>query len=336
MRKAWEKTAKKAVRSNELYLVLFIGFLAFLFQAGNANFLTFENMFDVLKSISYMGLFAMAMFVVIISGGIDVSICPVAACAQYCMGLLMLRFPDAPPVLILLVPLLIGISLGMFNGLLIYLLKVPPMIVTISTMNLYFGILQIATSGQWLREFPGWFVNFGNWKVIHMVNANGAVYGLSGLTLLWFLFMAAVYFLMNRCAIGRRIFAMGGNEVAAQRSGINMFRMYLFIYGLSGCLAAMAGIIQAASAQFITTTSVFGLEMNVIAAIALGGASLTGGRGRIFGTILGIIIIEIIGNGLQLNRISSYWEMGIIGVIILVSIVITAVQQITMNRRAKG
>lgn len=327
-----KRELKKTVHSNELYLLLFIGFLAALFQFGNSNFLTLENMFDVLKSISFMGLFAMAMFVVIISGGIDVSICPIAACAQYCMGVLMLKHPETSPVFAILLPLAIGIVLGMINGFLIYLLKVPPMIVTISTMNLYFGVLQIATSGQWLREFPDWFKNFGNWKVFHLVNENGSIYGLSGLTFLWFLFMALVYVLMNRCAIGRQIYAIGGNETAAQRAGVKIFKLDLFIYGLSGGLAAMAGIIQAASAQFITTTSVFGLEMNVIAAIALGGASLVGGKGKIFGTILGIIIIEIIGNGLQLNKISSYWETGIIGIIILASIIITALQQI----RARG
>lgn len=325
----WKGRVRKiATDRNEPYLLAFILLLVTIFQIGNSNYLTVENMFDVLKSISYMGLFAMAMFIPIMSGGIDISICTIGAAAQYVMGLLMVRNPELSPLLVIFLGLLTGVSMGLLNGWLIHMLEVPPMIVTISTMNLYYSMLQLLTKGEWLHSFPQWFQKLGSWNVFTLYNARGGRFGLSGLTLVWFAFMFVVYLVMNKMAIGRRVYAMGGNLLSARRAGISILPMRLFVYATSGFLSAIAGMMQAASAQFITTTSVYGLEMHAIAAIALGGASLDGGSGRIFGTILGIVIIEMIGNGLQLNRVSSYWSTGIIGVIVLISVVLTAMKNV--------
>lgn len=330
-----EKMKRMLLGSNEFYLTIFICILVTIFQIGNPNYLTAENIFDVLKSISYMGLFAMAMFIPIMSGGIDISICTIAGCSQYVMGIMMVKYSDLSPAIIILMGLITGLLMGMINGILIHLLEVPEMIVTISTMNLYYSALQLLTKGEWLYRFPEWFQKAGAWNVFTLQNKNGGRYGLSGLSLIWFISMLVVYFIMNRCSIGRKVYAMGGDMISAKRAGINAFKMRLFIYSMSGILSALAGMIQAASAQFITTTSVYGLEMHAIAAIALGGASLDGGKGHIFGTILGIIIIEMISNGLQLMRVSSYWSTGVIGVIVLISVIVTACKSIYQRRRVE-
>lgn len=324
----------KFLHAHEFYLCIFVCVVLAVFQLINRNFLTGENMLDVLKDISFMGLLTTAMFVVIIAGGIDISICPIAACVQYLMGILMVKF-DAPPVVALILPIVLGIAMGSLNGVLIHFLKVPPMIVTIATMNIYNSILQIVTGGNWLYQFPQWFADFSNWKLVSFSNNAGGSYGLSGLVLIWIVAMLFVYLLMNKCTLGRKIYAMGSNIVAAERAGINILGMRVFVYALCGMLSAIAGIVQAASAQFITTNSMSGLDMYAIAAIALGGARLAGGRGTIFGTILGTCVLQIVGNGLQLSKVSSYWVTASVGIILMVSIIITAVQGMLEDRRER-
>lgn len=325
---------KKIMKDTRFYLLIFIVLLLTVFQVGNQNFLSAKNVFELLKSNSYMIIMSMGMLVVIISGGIDISICPIAGSAEFLMAWMVSSNPEISPVFAIGLPILLGLSMGLINGTLVHVLNVPPMIVTISTMNIYYGILQLLSKGNAIFHFPKWFQNLGSTYLFRFTSSDGMKSGLSLLTVISILIIALTYFLLNKTKQGRQIFALGGNQQAASRAGVNLLGNHLFIYGFCGLLSGIAGITHGLSAQYVAPQVIFGQEMLIIAAIALGGASLLGGYGTVSGTVMGIIVIRCISSGLTLNRVSTYWQDAILGFVILVSIILGSFKAIVNKRRS--
>jgi len=212
--------------------------------------------------------------------------------------------------------------LGLINGFLVYWLRVPAIIITIATLNVYYGLLVYATKGTWLYGFPDWFMNGINW--FSFTAADGYDYGLT----LPLLCLAAVIIvtavLMNYTRLGRQIYAMGGNRDAASRLGLNLLKLHFYVYGFMGILAGVAAVVQAQITQSVAPNSLLGFELTVLAAVVLGGTSMTGGRGTLTGTLLGVILLAFLQNGLTLLSVSSYWHTVFSGTIILISISATA------------
>jgi len=324
---------KRLLKRNEVYLLFVIIGLTIMLSIVNPNFLTLENLFDILRSYSFMGILAVGVLVVLLSGGIDISFTANATVAQYVMAYLLVNNLEMNIFLAILLPCVIGVALGGINAALIYFLNAPPIIITISTLNVYFGVLQFISGGKWLYNFPVWFRDFSKVSVIKLVNPDGIPYGLSILTIIWIAIIIITFFILRYTTLGRKIYALGGNTEAAKRSGLNVFKLQMFVYCFMGFLAGIASIIQALLAQTVAPNAIMGRELEVIAAVVLGGASLAGGSGSLIGTLLGVSLVATITNGLTLMRVSSYWQNVFIGLIIIISVSVTALQRKAVTRR---
>lgn len=316
---------KKLLDQHETYVFFAIVIFSIVITAINSSFFTLENLFDLLKSYSLMGTFAIGMLFVLISGGIDISFTAIATITGYIVAVLLLKYGEGLNiVLVFLIAGSIGILLGLFNAVIIYFFKIPSIITTIATLNIYYGILTVVSKGKWLYGFPTWFGDFNNIRVFTLYTPEGVPYGLSIITVIWFVLILIGWFILRYTILGRSIYAMGGNAASAQRAGFNLLGLNLFVYSFMGLMAGIGSVIQALLVQTVAPNSLVGKELDVIAAVVLGGASLTGGTGSMLGAILGVTLIAIMGNGLTLMHVSSLWYKVIIGLVILVSVGVSA------------
>ncbi|MGK0598732.1 ABC transporter permease [Yokenella regensburgei] len=306
---------------HEFWLGLLVVALAVGLSAGTDEFLSLGNLTDVTTSYAILGILACGLFVVLISGGIDISFPAMTAIAQYVMATWVIAH-GGNFALALLIAVGVGLLLGLVNGFLVYWLRVPAIIITIATLNVYYGMLVYVTKGTWLYGFPDWFMTGINW--FSFTAADGYDYGLTLplLCLAGTIIFTAV--LMNRTRLGRQIYAMGGNRDAASRLGLNLLKLHFCVYGYMGILAGIAAVVQAQITQSVAPNSLLGYELTVLAAVVLGGTSMSGGRGTLIGTLLGVILLAFLQNGLTLLGVSSYWHTVFSGAIILVSISATA------------
>ena len=319
---------KRLFRKSETWLLLVILVFSGVITLVNPSFLSLENLFDLLKSYSFLGILAVGLLVVLISGGIDMSFAAVATVAEYLTALAVIRWHGSI-LTAFLIASLIGILLGLGNALLIYRFKIPTVIATIATMNVFYGILIMATGGKWIYALPENFGTFANLRLFTLVGQGGSQYGLSIITVIWIGVILLTAFILRHTITGRGIYAMGGCNAdpgPAERAGFNVFRIHLFIYAYMGLLAGMAGVVQALLVQTVAPNSIVGKELNVIAAVILGGAGIAGGTGSVTGTVLGVALLAILGNGLTLMKIPSYWYDILIGGVILVSVTLNALQ----------
>lgn len=318
------------LRSAEFYLLLIIIGLGVLLTFLTDGFFTLENLFDILVSYSFLGIMAVGLMVVLISGGIDISFTATATVAQYIMATIIIKL-GGNWLIAFLLPILIGIGIGAINALLVYYLRVHSIIITIATLNLFYGVLIFVTRGKWIYNFPDWFAE--GFSLFEVETADGTIYSfsLSIIALLAVIALAAL--LMNRTSVGRQIYAMGSNMDAAGRMGFHLLRLHFFVYCFMGMLAGIAGVVQAQLVQTVAPNSIVGRELEVVAAVILGGASLAGGAGTVLGTVLGVTLIAVMQNGLALLGVSSYWHKVVIGLIILASVSITAYNQKLEERR---
>jgi simple sugar transport system permease protein len=329
-RKSMRAKAIQFLRSAEFYLLLIIIGLGVLLTFLTDGFFTLENLFDILVSYSFLGIMAVGLMVVLISGGIDISFTATATVAQYIMATIIIKL-GGNWLIAFLLPILIGIGIGAINALLVYYLRVHSIIITIATLNLFYGVLIFVTRGKWIYNFPDWFAE--GFSLFEVETADGTIYSfsLSIIALLAVIALAAL--LMNRTSVGRQIYAMGSNMDAAGRMGFHLLRLHFFVYCFMGMLAGIAGVVQAQLVQTVAPNSIVGRELEVVAAVILGGASLAGGAGTVLGTVLGVTLIAVMQNGLALLGVSSYWHKVVIGLIILASVSITAYNQKLEERR---
>jgi simple sugar transport system permease protein len=325
--------AGRFLKSSEFYLFLVIAGLMALLTVFTEDFFSVENLFDVLMSYSFLGVMAVGLMVVLISGGIDISFTATATVAQYVMATTLIRHGGGW-WLAFLIPIGIGITLGAVNALLVYSLRVHSIIITIATLNIFYGLLIFLTGGKWIYNFPDWFAR--GLSLFAFTAAGGKTYSFSLSIIVLVAAVAITGFILNKTSMGRQIYAMGGNPEAAKRMGFNLLGLHLFVYCYMGFLAGIAGLVQAQLVQTVAPNSIVGRELEVVAAVVLGGASLAGGAGTLLGTVLGVALIAIMSNGLTLMGISSYWHQVVIGLIILASVSITAFNRKREEKRHAG
>ncbi len=312
---------KKIFSYHETYVFIAIVIFSLVITSINPSFFTLGNLFDLLKSYSLMGTFAIGVLFVLISGGIDISFTATATITGYVIAVLLLQVGEQMNIfLVFLIAGTLGIFLGMLNAVIIYFFKIPSIITTIATLNIYYGLLTVFSKGKWLYGFPEWFGKYTQMYVITFYNENGTPYGLSVITVLWFALLLLAWFVLKYTVLGRSIYAMGGNAASASRAGFNLLKLHLFVYSFMGLMAGFASVIQALLVNTVAPNSLVGKELDVLAAVVLGGASLTGGTGSVLGTVLGVTLIAIMGNGLTLMHVPSYWYKVIIGTVILISV----------------
>ncbi|MBY5926440.1 MULTISPECIES: ABC transporter permease [unclassified Halomonas] len=277
----------------------------------NDNFLTSNNLFNLARQASIIAILAAGMSLAILTGGIDLSVGPVMALSGTLMAGLMVA--GVPPSLAILLGLLIGAAFGAINGLFVAFAGMPPIIVTLATMGIARGLALIYTGGYPISGLPQEFAFFGR----------GAVAGLEMPILVMLVVFAIGYVLLSHTATGRYLYAIGGNEEAARLSGIRVSRYKLLVYTLSGTTAAIAGLILTSRLMSGQPNAGVGFELDAIAAVVLGGAAITGGRGMILGTLVGAMLLGVLNNGLNLMGVSPYLQNVIKGGIILLAIYIS-------------
>jgi simple sugar transport system permease protein len=311
----------RADRGTEGYLLLVILALGLVLSLGTEEFFTLQNLVDLLTGYAFVGVLAAGLLVVLVSGSIDISFTATASVAQYVMMLVLISYGGNWLVAFLLAGA-IGAALGAVNALLVYYLRVSSIIITIATLNVFFGLLIFATKGAYIYDFPEWFS--AGFSLYQYSNDEGNYYSLSLQIVVLLVVFALTYLLLNRTTVGRQIYALGSNPEAAKRLGFNILWLQLFVYCYMGLMAGVASVIQAQLAQSIAPTILVGKELDVLAAVVLGGASLTGGVGSVGGTILGIALLAMLQNGLILLGVSSYWSTAFTGVVIIASVSATA------------
>lgn len=325
---------KNLVYRHETYVLIAIILFSGAVTVINPVFLTLGNFFDLLKSASLMGTFAIGMLFVLISGGIDISFTAIATVSGYSIALLLLRIGDQLNIVtVFLIAAVIGVLLGMVNAVVINKFKIPSIITTIATSNIFYGLLIVITAGTWLYGFPSWFRNFATIRIVTFYNNAGAPFGLSIITVIWIALILISWFILKFTVLGRSIYAMGGNYLSAERAGFNLFKLTLFVYGWMGLMAGIGSVIQALLVQTVAPNSLIGKELDVIAAVVLGGASLAGGSGSVVGMVLGVTLISILSNGMTIMRVPAVWYNVVIGLVILISVGTSAYRRKLITRR---
>ncbi len=327
---------RRLMQRHETYVFLAVVALTVVVTALNPNFFTMENFLDILKSCSFLGIMAIGVLVVLISGGVDISFTAVATVGQYVMAVVITRY-TGNIALAFAIAIAIGLVLGLINAALIYFFNIPTIIVSIGTLNVFYGLLIVFSGGKWIYTLPEWFHKFAETRVFTLFNSNGIPYGLSIVTLIWIFVIVLAALILRYTVLGRSLYAVGGcgfDKGPAERAGINIFRVQVFVYTFMGFTAGVAGVVQALLVQTVAPNSIVGKELNVIAAVVLGGASLAGGAGTIVGTLLGVFLLAILSNGLTLMRVPSYWYDVVIGLVILTSVSASALQQRRKGQRA--
>lgn len=304
---------KKSFSLNLQKLGPFIGLLVItiILAVMSPNFLTLNNILNVLRQVSINALIAFGMTFVILTGGIDLSVGAILALSGALTAGLMTNGMD--PILAILVGLLAGAVMGMVNGLLVAKGKVAPFIATLATMTIFRGLTLVYTEGRPITGFDS-----------DMFTMLGAGYlFIIPVPVIWTLgCFAMLYFILKKTAFGRRVYAIGGNEEAAILSGIKVSRVKIYIYALTGFLSALAGIILTSRLNSAQANAGMGYELDAIAAVVLGGTSLSGGRGWIFGTLIGAMIIGVLNNGLNLLEVSSFYQQVVKGSVILLAVLL--------------
>ncbi len=278
------------------------------------TFLTSTNIFNILRAFSWIAISAFGQCMVIIAGGIDLSVGSVMGLAGLATAMLLVRGVNVPIAVV--AGLLTGLVVGLLNGLMITKGKLPPFIATLGSLLMARGLCYGLTGGWPVRDLPLAFRNLGQYDI--PIAGLGVPLPLV-FTLIFGLVTSAF---LTRTVWGYRIYALGGNETATALSGINTDRVKLLVYSLCGLLTAIGGVLMTARLGVAAPTAAQGYELDVIAAAVVGGTSLKGGEGTILGVFIGAAIMQVLRNGLVLLGVSAYWLQAVQGLVIVVAIML--------------
>ncbi len=324
-------------RRNEFYLFLVIVAFSAAVTIVNPAFLTVENMFDLIRSTAGMAILAIGFFVVLLSGGIDISFPAVAIVAQYITVQVLIASGISNLALAFGLAAVIGIAFGAVNAFFISVFRIPTLIVTLATMNIFHGAMLefVGTKAVNAGQLPNCFKTFGLTYLFSLPRGDGTYYGLSVFFAIIVGIVIVTWLILRFTVLGRVIYALGGNAEAVKRAGLNITRVQFFIYCYAGLLASIMGIIHVSMIAYSNATYIINSELlHVIAAVILGGASIMGGTGTLTGTILGVIMISILEKNLVLLGLSSYWQQFFVGLIIVLGVSITHIQKRIQSRRS--
>jgi ribose transport system permease protein len=272
-------------------------------------FLTIPNILNIIRQVSIIAIVSFGMTMVILTGGIDLSVGSMLAFAGAVSAGMMVN-SGFNVFLAILIGLAAGTALGFFNGLAVAKAKLPAFIVTLAMMTVARGFTLIYTDGRPISGFNETFRFFGA----------GYLGRIPIPVVIMFIFLIVIYILLKKTPLGRYIYAIGGNETATKLSGINTDKIKIAVYALNGFLAAVSGIILTSRLNSAQPMAGEGYELDAIAAVVLGGTSLSGGSGTVIGTIVGALIIAVLNNGLNLLNVSSFYQLVAKGAVILLAV----------------
>lgn len=315
----------KVFHQHEFVLLAILVGLCLVIGSVNPAFLEVDNLFGILTSSVTPGILALGALVVLISGNIDISFPSIAAFSLYVTTLLATNLAVTDQIMLLLViSAAVGCLLGLVNAVLVHHARLPALIVTLGTGSLIRGGLLAFIGTRIITDLPDSMIAFSKRTMWQVHSEEGASVGLAVSVPIFLALALLTHLILTRTMLGRGIYALGGAPESARRVGFNIALIQLFIYGFMGFLAGLVGILHAAKMRNANPFDLAGLELNVIAAVVLGGASITGGRGTVLGTLLGVALLVVIGNSLLLVGLPSVWHKVATGLIIIVSTGFTA------------
>lgn len=304
----WKLTLQRLIKDFGILFAFII--LIILLSSANPNFLGYNNIINIIRQVSINGLLAIGMTYVILAGGIDLSVGSIIAFTGVVSASLVTGDANTPVLVAVAVGTLAGTLLGFINGVIISRFNVAPFVATLAMMSIARGLTMVYSNGSPIGGLSDGFKNIGG----------GRILGIPIPVIILLLIFAIAYIILIKTKFGRYVYAVGGNETSARVSGIKVSRVKIGVYTISGMLAGLAGVILAARVSAGLPQAGTAYELDAIAAVVIGGTSLAGGRGRLWGTMIGVLIIGVLNNGLDLLNVSSYYQMIVKGVIIVIAV----------------
>ncbi len=298
---------RKVLQFRELPILVYLAVMIAVFSLSVGGFFSFKNFEIISRQIATVGIVSVGMTLIILTGGIDLSVGAILSFAINIGGLgIVAGWPIwiAYPFMLAL-----GLLLGWLNGFLITRIAVPALIITLGTMNIYRGVIMVITKGRYITPIP---------KVYEAIGSGYVPFIFLAVVLVVF-----IYLTLNT-RFGRNLFAIGGGELAAVYSGVPVRRYKMVVYSISGVLSALAGIILVGKSAFIQPQAGLGYEMSAIAAVVIGGTSIFGGSGSVLGTFLGSVLTGLILAGLTMLAVNPYWVGLVTGLLIILAIALDA------------
>ncbi len=286
------------------FVVLFI-----IFSILSPAFLNVSNVLNITRQISFRGIAAVGMMMIILTGGIDLSIGSTIELINVFCPMLMVKL-GLSPILAIFASFGVAFLIGLCNGLLVAKVKIPPMIATMALMNIGYGAAYLVTGGQPVFGFPDSFAAFGQ----------GYIGILPTPTIIMFLMFLIGGFVLKKTVFGRSLYAIGGNEEAARLSGVNVDRVKIIAYVMNSLFTCVAGLLMLSRLMSGTPNTGRGFEFEVITAVVLGGVSISGGYGRLFSVVFGVFIIGVLNNGLTLLGLDTYWQYVMNGIVLVLAV----------------
>ena len=326
---------RNLLKKNEFYITVIIIVLACIIQVISGQFFTSNNLVDLLRSMIVPGMMAAGLFMVIVSGNIDVSF---PYTAMFCMFAVTKWFSvidyQGPVFLAFLIAGVIGMVLGLLNGVLAAWLKLPTLIITLGTCTIFLGITQGVLQSSVISVLPVPMAKMVTTNLFSVVNGET---GLGSSMPVSILFLVAIYlivgFIMKYTMLGRGIYAVGGDPVAAERAGFNVSFIRIFVFTFMGAIGGITGITQVTVSGMCQINFFDGYEMTIIAAVVLGGANIAGGSGSVIGTFLGVLLMKMISNNLILLGIPTNWSKFMTGILIIAGVSMSAYKNVLAKRR---
>lgn len=296
-------------RSSEGILLLVVIFLCIVLSLISDRFLTADNAVNIIRQMSFNGILAIGMAFVIIGAGIDLSVGAIAAFTGVIFGFLSTTY-NIPWGIALIAALMAGTLLGALNGVISAYLKIPSFIVTLGVQSLLRGVAMITTDGSPISRLNEGFIFIGM----------GSFLGVPIPIIIFVSLFIIAWICLNKTKLGRYVYASGDNSEAASVSGINVKRVSMITFAISGFMAAVFGLVQSARLMTVPPNLGIGAEMDAIAAVCVGGVSLYGGGGSLIGVLIGVAMMSIIRNGLTMLGISVWWQQVIVGAILIIAV----------------
>lgn len=331
-----EKTLHRITRKTEFYIFLVLVFASIAIQVvSGGQLFEINTIVDIARSMTIIGMFGLCSLMVVISGGFDLSF-PTLASLSYAAATticLNLGWCQESAWAAFFIAGAIGLVLGMVNGFIISRFKLNTMIVTLGTQTLFLGIsMGLFQLKEITSKLPQGLKKFGEANLFEVYSSSGMRSTMPVAFLLFVALAFIVWFILRYTMFGRSLYAIGGNEVSAERAGINVKKTKFWLYAMIGLICGLTGMLRVCMVQQAIPKSLNGWDLKVIPAIILGGASIYGGEGTVFGTLVAIGLITVVSNSLLLIGIDSYWQDFFNGLVILAGVTISAVQAKRRNK----
>ena len=321
MKKKWDTL----LQNREFNLIILIAVLLVIVTMRAPSFLELDNVERIINDTAILIMVAAGQFLVILTGGIDLSIGSTIAFSGMAASMINQYNPGMPVLLILAIGILIGTLMGAFNGACVAFGKIPPVITTLGTMSIFRGFTFVLSKGQWVtaHEMTKAYMDLPNGRLLLVPN----------LTVFAVLVFIIMYYFTNYTRSGREIFAIGGNKTAARFVGVSEKKVNMMIFTISGALSGLAGVMWTARYAAAVNETATGFELQTVAACVLGGVSFAGGAGALTGVVLGALFLGIINNALPVINLSPFYQMGIQGFVVLAAIVANVLMEKRNEKR---